>query len=156
MFFEPCFSHLLLSLSFLTAAEIVRILRLIRSLLMLNSFFFIWSLRLNKSLRSGTKKPGPVAAVIFCSNLGPDSDLVSCNIWPSQLYSVTHDMLKNWPTPLLGPRVHCSYGRLSVELGCSVVSVSESDQEIFFTNQIAASFCSLKQFYLTLNPSSKL
>jgi hypothetical protein len=32
MFFEPCFNHLLLSLSFPYAAEIVRILRLIRSL----------------------------------------------------------------------------------------------------------------------------
>jgi len=97
-----------------------------------------------------------VAATIFCSNLGPDSDLVSCNIWPFQLYSITHDMLKNWPTPLLGPRAHCSYGRLLVELGCSTVSVSESDQEALFTNQIAVSFYSLKQFYLTSNPSSKL
>ena len=32
MFFEPCFSRLLLSLSFPSAAKIIRILRLIRSL----------------------------------------------------------------------------------------------------------------------------
>jgi hypothetical protein len=88
----------------------------------------------------------------FYSNLAFDSDLVSCNIWPSQLYSVIHDMLKNWPTPLLGSRAHCSYVRLSVRLGHSALSVSESDQETFVTNQIATRFCSSKRIYLTSNP----
>jgi hypothetical protein len=41
-------------------------------------------------------------------------------------------MLKNWPTPLLGPRAHYSYGRLSIISGCSALSVSESDQETLF------------------------
>jgi hypothetical protein len=41
-------------------------------------------------------------------------------------------MLKNLPTPLLGPRAHSSYGRLSVISGCSTLSVSESDQETLF------------------------
>jgi hypothetical protein len=31
--------------------------------------------------------------------------------------------------------------------------ISESDQEIFFTNQIVGRFCSSKRIYLTLNPS---
>jgi len=90
-----------------------------------NSFLLIGSLRVNKSLKSGNQKTWFCCCHnLFCSNLGPVSDLVSCNIWPSQLYSVTHDMLKNGPTPLVGPRAHCSYGRLSVELGCLALSIS--------------------------------
>jgi hypothetical protein len=33
-------------------------------------------------------------------------------------------MLKNWPTPLLGPRAYYFYGRLSVKLRCLALSVS--------------------------------
>jgi hypothetical protein len=47
---------------------------------MLNSFLFIWSLRLNKSLRICTKKNGSAVIAIFCSNLGSDSDSVSYDI----------------------------------------------------------------------------
>jgi len=38
-------------------------------------------------------------------------------------------MLKNWYAPLLGHKAHYSYVRLLVRLGCSALSVSESDQE---------------------------
>jgi hypothetical protein len=51
--------------------------------IMLNSFFFIWSLRLNKSLRICTKKIVMLLSQFFGSNLGSDSDSVSYDIWPS-------------------------------------------------------------------------
>jgi len=51
--------------------------------IMLNSFFFIWSLRLNKSLRICTKKIVLLLSQFFGSNLGSDSDSVSYDIWPS-------------------------------------------------------------------------
>ena len=60
-------------------------------------------------------------------------------------------MLKNWPTPLLGTRAHCSYSRLSVELGCSAVSVSESDQETpLFYQADCCQFLFFKTIFISL------
>jgi len=84
-------------------------LRLIRSLHNAKFIpFFIRSSRLKKSLRICIKKNDFAVVAIFCSNLSSDSDSVLYDIWPSYVYSVTHDMLKNWCTPLLGHRDHCS------------------------------------------------
>jgi hypothetical protein len=52
--------------------------------------------------------------------------------WSSRYPDVTHDMLKNWSASLLGSRAYCSYVQLSVILGCSILSVSKSNQEILF------------------------
>jgi len=87
-------------------------------------------LRLDKSLRICTKKTDFAAVVILCSNLSSDFDLISYNIWSSQLYSVIHDM-KNWPAPLLVSRVHYFYGKLSQNGMLDIVS---------FLNQIKKSF----------------
>jgi len=70
--------------------------------------------------------------------------------------SYTLSLMTCWPTPLLGPKDHCSYGRLSVISGFSALSVSESDQETLLTNQVAARFCFSKWIYLIFYPSWKL
>jgi len=41
-------------------------------------------------------------------------------------------MLNDWFEPLLGPKTHYSYARLSVVLGYVVLLVSESNQETHF------------------------
>jgi len=41
----------------------------------------------------------------------------------------------------MGPRDHCSYGKLSVISGFSALSVSESNQETLLTNQVVVKFC---------------
>ena len=103
IFFEPYLNCLLLSLSSLFAAKIVRFLRLITSLL--NAKFVLSLSGLQgwiNPLEFALKKLIFMLSQFFCSNLGSNSNMVSYNIWPWQLYFVTYDMLKNWPIPLLG------------------------------------------------------
>jgi hypothetical protein len=56
--------------------------------------------------------------ILTLLQLNFDSDLVSYNIRPSQLYFFIHDILKAWFAPFLGSKTHHFYVRFSTVLGC--------------------------------------
>jgi len=161
MFFEPCFSCFLFSLSFPFVAEIVRILRLIRSLRDAKLVPSLSSLLVWINASEFTLKKwlccchnSIVIPILFQLRLWFWLGFAQYLIIPAIFHHSWH--VKELTCTLLGPRAHCSYVRLSVRLGCLALSVSESDMEIFFTNHIAARFLFFKTILSHFKSSWKL